>query len=161
MINFLTFYTVPDGEGMPFPGKWVKDAPKEEALVHYVGWEPDVQEILQALEPTVLCWAVHVMGSIPFAGHEHVTIIGDAMHAMTLHVSAGTGQAMEDACMLGHLLVHDLTMRDTVPATMQIYEDRRLAFANAVIAAACKTGLMYEFNGPEYNGMLPMDADAL
>ncbi|TFY76984.1 hypothetical protein EWM64_g7028 [Hericium alpestre] len=130
MINFLAFYTVPDGEGMPFPGKWVEDAPKEEALAHYVGWEPDVQEILQ-------------------------------MHAMTPHVSAGAGQAMEDACMLGRLHAHDLTTHDTVPAAIQIYEDRRLAFANAVVAAARETGLMYEFNGPEYDGALPMDADAL
>ncbi|TFY74788.1 hypothetical protein EWM64_g9224 [Hericium alpestre] len=108
MINFLAFYTIPDREGTPFPGKWVEDASKGEALAHYADWEPDVQEILQALEPTVSRWALHVMGSVPFAGHGRVAILGDS-----------------DACMLGRLLAYDLTTRDTVPAAMRIYEDHR------------------------------------
>ncbi|KAA1470047.1 FAD/NAD-P-binding domain-containing protein [Dentipellis sp. KUC8613] len=160
-INFLAFYTVPDGEGTPYEGKWMRDAPKEEVLDAFQGWEPDVREVLDALDPVVSRWALHTMGFVPFAGEGRVAILGDSMHAMTTHLGAGAGQAMEDSYLLGRLLSHPSTTLSNVPAVMQIYEDLRLAPANQTVALSRELGLMYELNGPVYNGEEPVDEDVL
>ncbi|TFY64904.1 hypothetical protein EVG20_g5781 [Dentipellis fragilis] len=160
-INFLAFYTVPDGEGTPYEGKWMRDAPKEEVLDAFQGWEPDVQELLEALDPVVSHWALHAMGSVPFAGEGRVAILGDSMHAMTTHLGAGAGQAMEDSYLLGRLLSHSSTTLNNVPAVMRIYENLRLVPANKTVAISRELGLMYELNGPEYNGEEPVGDDVL
>ncbi|KAA1470072.1 FAD/NAD-P-binding domain-containing protein [Dentipellis sp. KUC8613] len=160
-INFLAFYTVPGGEGTPFPDKWVAEAPKEDVIAPFEGWESDVQELLQALDTTALRWTPHVMESVPFAAHGRVAILGDAMHAMTTHLSAGAGQAIEDAYLLGRILSHQNTTFETISRALQIYQDIRLAFSQAVVARSREAGLMYEFNGPEYDGADRGDVEAL
>ncbi|TFY56049.1 hypothetical protein EVG20_g9082 [Dentipellis fragilis] len=143
-INFLAFYTVPGGEGTSFTDKWVAEAPKEDVIAPFEGWESDVQELLQALDTTALRWTPHVMESVPFAAHGRVAILGDA-----------------DAYLLGRILSHNDTTPEIIPQALQIYQDIRLSFSQAVVARSRETGLMYEFNGPEYDGVDREDEESL
>lgn len=101
-------------------------------------------------------------------------------HAMTTNVAAGAGQAMEvsrtlfitdgatrniptikDAYILGHLLSHPLSTIDTVATSLKVYEDMRLDFANRIISNSRDIGLMYEFNGPIYDGRKGVSQEVL
>ncbi|KAF9064305.1 FAD/NAD-P-binding domain-containing protein [Rhodocollybia butyracea] len=161
LINFLAFDTDPDGEGKEFQGKWVCDTPKEEVLNLYKGWEPCVQSLLESLDGVVSRWAVHVGGSLPLCVSDSVALIGDAVHAMTTHASAGAGQAMEDAYILGRLLSDELTTESMVPKALKIYQDIRLSVANNVVAISQDLGNMYEFNFGPYDGEDRENKDAI
>jgi len=160
-INFLAFDTDLDGEGKEFVGKWVYDTPKEEVLNLFKGWEPCVQALLESLDSMISRWAVHVGGLLPLCVSDSVALIGDAVHAMTTHVSAGAGQAMEDAYILGRLLSDDLTTRTIVPSALKIYQDVRLSVANDVVAISRDLGMMYELNSPEYDGEDRNDSEVI
>ncbi|EMD35854.1 hypothetical protein CERSUDRAFT_106536 [Gelatoporia subvermispora B] len=152
LINFVGFYTHPGGEGTLYEGRWVQDVPLEEVLEKYVGWEPEVEEMLKCIENPSK-WAIHVIESLPFSVHGQVGLLGDAVHAMTTHFGAGAGQAIEDAYILGRMLTDPRTTLDLVPEVLRIYQSIRLPFSSTVVSLANETGLMYEFNAPgHYDG---------
>lgn len=43
----MGFYTVPDSEGTVFGEKWFMDAPEQEVIDRYEGWEPEIQTLLR------------------------------------------------------------------------------------------------------------------
>ncbi|OCH86635.1 FAD/NAD(P)-binding domain-containing protein [Obba rivulosa] len=152
LVNFIGYHSDPEKEGTSFDGKWSGESTKEEVVSYYHDWEPQVQALMQCLGPNLLRESVHVLSDLPRCADGRVALLGDAFHAMTTNVSAGAGQAMEDAYVLGHLLAHPLVTLDTVAHTLKVYEDARLEFANRIITTSRDIGLLYEFNGPIYDG---------
>jgi len=161
LVNFLAFDTDLAGEGKTIQGKWVSDAPKQEVLELYKNWEPCVQTMLQSLDDVTSRWAVHVCSSLPLCVSGNAALIGDAVHAMTTHASAGAGQAMEDAYILGRLLADEMTGKNIVADALKIYQDIRLAVGRNIVAVSRDVGMMYEFNGPDYDGVDREDRDAI
>lgn len=151
-INAVGFYTVPRAEGTPFDGTWVTDVSRQEVMDCFGAFEPEVQAIAKCMECPSR-WAIHSMASLPHYAYERVAIIGDAAHAMTTHLGAGAGQAMEDAYVLGRMLAHPSLTLDKIPDALRIYEEIRLPFANTVVKESEITGLLYEFNGTMYDGL--------
>ncbi|KAI0915573.1 hypothetical protein AcV5_003758 [Taiwanofungus camphoratus] len=149
-INFIGFSTL-GKEGAAYEGKWVQEMPKEDLVKHYVGWEREVQEMLQCVEESSR-WAIHMVISLPFSVSDRVALLGDAMHAMETHLGAGAGQSIEDAYILGRLLAHPLTTLSRVSEVLRIYQSIRLPFAHTIQQRARETGRMCEFNGPGYYG---------
>ncbi|KAL6299978.1 hypothetical protein BKA93DRAFT_819684 [Sparassis latifolia] len=157
LVNVVAFCTVPGAEGTIYNEKWVQDVSKEEVVEKYVGWEPEVQDLLQCVEAPSQ-WAIHVVDALPFRVGNQVALLGDAAHAMLTHQGAGAGQAIEDAYILGRLLAHPHTNLTLVPDVLRIYEGIRLPFGSGVIRTTRKTGLLYEFNAPGYyDGTAPHD----
>lgn len=46
-VNIVGFRTDTSKEGTVYDGPWVEDCTKEEVSQHFVGWEPEVQEIME------------------------------------------------------------------------------------------------------------------
>ncbi|KAJ8469834.1 hypothetical protein ONZ51_g8729 [Trametes cubensis] len=46
-LNFVAVCREPNGDGAPYDGKWVAEAPREELLSRFTHWEPEVQQMLQ------------------------------------------------------------------------------------------------------------------
>ncbi|RPD61069.1 FAD/NAD-P-binding domain-containing protein [Lentinus tigrinus ALCF2SS1-6] len=150
-LNFVAICRVPGGEGTPYPSKWVVDVSREEVVSKFVGWEPEVQQMLECVENPSR-WAIHTVENLPFvvSCSGRVALLGDAMHAMSPNLGGGGGQAIEDAYILGRLLASPhITLAD-VPTVLQIYERVRLPFVNVVSQCSRDVGLMYEFNAPGY-----------
>ncbi|GBE78862.1 6-methylsalicylic acid decarboxylase atA [Sparassis crispa] len=162
LVNVVALYTIPGAEGKTYHEEWVQNVSKEEIVEKYVGWEPEVQELLQCVEAPSR-WAIHVMDALPFSVANKVALLGDAVHAMMTHQGCGAGQAIEDAYILGRLLAHPHTTLALVPDVLRIYESIRLPFASGVAWTIRNTGRLYEFNAPgHYDGTAPNEeADRL
>ncbi|WP_131736990.1 FAD-dependent monooxygenase [Actinomadura roseirufa] len=71
-------------------------------------------------------------------GRGRVVLIGDAAHPMTLNLSQGAGQAIEDAVALVRLL----SSHDSVPAAVAALEDLRLERVAGMVKTAWTIGAM-------------------
>ncbi|KAI0749595.1 hypothetical protein C8Q80DRAFT_1269451 [Daedaleopsis nitida] len=173
LLNFVVLSRVPDGEGAPYPGKWVTEVSRDEMIsLGLDGWEPEVQEMLQvesrtrarALSATQfevqnpIRWAIHVVDNLPFAQVSgRVALVGDAVdarHASEFH--AGSGQTIEDAYILGRLLADSRISLAQVAAVLRINESIQVPFANDVSRRG-RDVLMYEFNAPGYSDVTPSE----
>ncbi|TFK48371.1 FAD/NAD(P)-binding domain-containing protein [Heliocybe sulcata] len=150
LINLVPFYTVAGGEGTTFEGKWVTDVSKEEVIDSFSNIEEEAQVLTKCMEKPTR-WAIHAMSPLPHYAYGRVAILGDAAHAMTTHLGAGAGQAIEDAYVLGRFLADPAVTIDKVTDILRVYEQARLPFANAIVANATATGYLYEFNGPGWD----------
>ncbi|KAF8634381.1 hypothetical protein AX15_000951 [Amanita polypyramis BW_CC] len=86
-------------------GPMVIDVPQEELLSVYRGWDPEVQALIECI-PKPKKWAIHHLLPLKKYAERRVLLLGDAAHAMGPHQGAGAGQAMEDAYVLAHILLH-------------------------------------------------------
>ncbi|RDX42130.1 FAD/NAD-P-binding domain-containing protein [Lentinus brumalis] len=150
-LNFVAICREPGGEGALYPGKWVSDVSRDEVVSKFIGWEPEVEQMLECVDNPSR-WAIHALDKLPFAVSSagNVVLLGDAMHAMPPNFGAGGGQAIEDAYVLGRLLASPHVSLAHIPAVLRIYERVRLPFANDVSRRSREVGLMYEFNAPGY-----------
>ncbi|KAH9910665.1 uncharacterized protein BXZ73DRAFT_108668 [Epithele typhae] len=146
-LNWIGFVTRPGKEGTEYPHKWVLDADQDHVVREFTGWEPEVDQMIACVEDPKL-WAIHDIEDLPFSVSGRVALIGDAVHAMTTHLGAGGGQAIEDAYLLGTLLTDPRASPSRLLRVLEIYQAVRLPFARAVVQNARTVGLMYEFNSP-------------
>ncbi|KIJ23967.1 hypothetical protein M422DRAFT_275365 [Sphaerobolus stellatus SS14] len=138
------FYTVETGESTPYDGPWVTDVSPEEVISVYDGWEPDLVQLLECLEKPSR-WTIHVVRPIPFYVSGLAVLLGDAAHAMTPHQGVGGSQAIEDAYILGRLLVRPRATLKNLPDVQKIYQKIRLPFAAKAAERSRTNGLIYEF----------------
>ncbi|KAL1676193.1 hypothetical protein EV122DRAFT_280306 [Schizophyllum commune] len=104
-INVVPFYFDRSREDTTWEGPALRDATREEILKMYEGWEPEVQALLECMEnPTH--WAILTVKPVDIYADDGVILLGDAVHALTPHLGAGAGQAIEDAYVLGRILGH-------------------------------------------------------
>ncbi|KAH8111716.1 FAD/NAD-binding domain-containing protein [Phellopilus nigrolimitatus] len=149
LINVVAFCSWPEKEGTIFEGKTVEERSKAELLEQYVGWEEEVQQVLQCMDSPSL-WAINALKGLPISSHSRVALVGDATHAMTPHQGSGAGQAIEDAYILASILAHPLTTLASIPAALKVYETVRLPHANDVQRRSRENGKLYEFADPRF-----------
>ncbi|KAH8111730.1 FAD/NAD-binding domain-containing protein [Phellopilus nigrolimitatus] len=149
LINVVAFCSWPEKEGTTFEGKTVEERSKAELLEQYVGWEEEVQQLLQCMDSPSL-WTINALKGLPISSHSRVALVGDAAHAMTPHQGSGAGQAIEDAYVLASILAHPLTTLESLPAALKVYEAIRLPHANDVQRRSRENGKLYEFTDPRF-----------
>ncbi|KAH8111732.1 FAD/NAD-binding domain-containing protein [Phellopilus nigrolimitatus] len=149
LINVVAFCSWPEKEGTTFEGKTVEERSKAELLEQYVGWEEEVQQLLQCMDSPSL-WALNELKGLPISTHSRVALAGDAAHAMTPHQGSGAGQAIEDAYILASILAHPLTTLASIPAALKVYETVRLPHANDVQRRSRENGKLYELADPRF-----------
>ncbi|KAH8111733.1 FAD/NAD-binding domain-containing protein [Phellopilus nigrolimitatus] len=149
LVNVVAFCSWPEKEWTIFEGKTVEERGKAELLEQYVGWEEEVQQLLQCMDSPSL-WAINALKGLPVSSHSRVVLVGDAAHAMTPHQGSGAGQAIEDAYILASILAHPLTTLASLPAALKVYEAIRLPHANDVQRRSRENGKLYEFADPRF-----------
>ncbi|KAK4208654.1 hypothetical protein QBC37DRAFT_296207 [Rhypophila decipiens] len=87
-----------------------------------------------------------------------IVLAGDAAHASTLFQGAGTGQAFEDAMILGTLFAN-LTSATQIPAAFRAYDALRRPRCQRVIDSSREMG--YLCCGQGEGGTVGLDPDAL
>ncbi|KDR80975.1 hypothetical protein GALMADRAFT_1117498 [Galerina marginata CBS 339.88] len=128
MVNFVAFKSQHEMEYSKFNGPWVCPTDKSEFVSTFKHWEPEVQALLDCVEKP-LRWAIHTVKPLASFVSGNAAILGDAAHAMTPHQGSGAGQAIEDAFILGTLLGHPRTTRETIARALSIYDHIRRPFA--------------------------------
>ncbi|KAF5350912.1 hypothetical protein D9758_010492 [Tetrapyrgos nigripes] len=164
IINVVAFCSRLEDEGKSLNGPAVRDSTTEELLEQYKGWEPEVEDLLKCVEKCN-CWAIHDLKPLDtfISPQRRVALLGDAGHAMTPHLGAGAGQAIEDAYILGGILARLPLFLDSntsaltkqnidqlVPQMLQVYDTIRQPFANSIMSRARKQGRYYEFDAEEF-----------
>jgi len=150
LVNIVAFVTVPGGEGKELNGPAMVDVTKQEVLDQYIGWEPEVRNLLKCVEKPSR-WAISHMRGLPTYVDGRVALLGDSAHAMTTHLGAGAGQSIEDAFILGQIFAHRIVTTSNIPEALKIYDMVRRPFGNGVVELSRATGFLYEFNGlPEH-----------
>ncbi|MFC4499187.1 MULTISPECIES: FAD-dependent monooxygenase [Streptomyces] len=76
-------------------------------------------------------------------GHGRVVLIGDAAHPMTLNLSQGAGQAIEDGVVLSGLLAREAD----VPTAAAAFEKVRRERVDAMVRGAYRIGELGKWNG--------------
>ncbi|KAL1662821.1 hypothetical protein GGF50DRAFT_116636 [Schizophyllum commune] len=147
-VNVIAFYTDMSKEDTPFEGSQIGQATTEEVLKTYEGWEPEVRAILSCLR-TPSHWAIITQKPLDTWANVGVFLLGDAAHAMTTHLGAGAGQAIEDAYILAQILAREqrkgilaILSSETAP----LYNRLRPPVANFVLSRARLQNRFYEFN---------------
>ncbi|KDQ59942.1 hypothetical protein JAAARDRAFT_33536 [Jaapia argillacea MUCL 33604] len=153
--NVVLFVSQPHLEGTHYEPAWVSEVEKDFVGKEFVGWEKEVQALLDCAPQRIMKWAICVVNPLPKYVEGRVGLLGDAAHAMTPHFGAGAGQAVEDAYILSRLLTHPLLssapssdIHRNLEIALKIYETVRRPVAQAITKGARDAGLLYEFNLP-------------
>ncbi|HEY8706224.1 MAG TPA: FAD-dependent monooxygenase [Gaiellaceae bacterium] len=104
---------------------WTLEAPVDEAIRYFDGWHLPLLERMRRCG-TLLRGAVFVRRPLAHWTFGHVTLLGDAAHAMEPFQAQGAAQAVEDAFVLGECLA---AARGDVPGALGRYESIRMARA--------------------------------
>lgn len=120
---------------------------KRDVLVDaYRRWPEPVGTLLRST-PEEAVLAVDIMDRPPERagrwGHGRVLLIGDAAHPMTLNLSQGAGQAIEDAVVLGLMLAE----RPDVPQLVARFERHRMARTDDMVRTSYNIGRMGRWRG--------------
>ncbi|KAI0366196.1 FAD/NAD-P-binding domain-containing protein [Pilatotrama ljubarskyi] len=153
-LNVAAVVTKPELRGTIYAGPWTANVPAEEVVKEYVGWEPEVEDIVQNMGSWSK-WAINMVKKLPTFVDGRVALVGDAAHAMTPHQGAGAGQGFEDVIMLGLLLGRANVTHKTIPVALKIYDETRRPVAQNVAALSLKSGHLHSFIGPEFATVTP------
>ncbi|KAK0447450.1 uncharacterized protein EV420DRAFT_1622417 [Desarmillaria tabescens] len=138
-INVVAFSSVLSDEGKPFDGPFVAEANKDKMMSNFMDWEDEIKVLLQCIDnPTV--WAIHALNPLGLYASDRVVLLGDAAHAMTPHLGAGAGQAIEDAYVLGSLLSKSAETLESIPEVLAAYNKIRQPYGNYILSTAKTEG---------------------
>lgn len=126
------------------PGGTDTDA-RVELLHRFGNWHKPIRAVLEATLPDrILRTDITDRDPIRRWHDGPVVLLGDAAHPMTPNLGQGACQAIEDAFVLADALATSAT----VEAAFGLYEQRRLARANAVVVAARRLGAIAQWSNP-------------
>lgn len=118
---------------------------QKELLEMFKDWHPVVTALLEATEASsILRNDIYDLQPLSQWSKGHVTLLGDAAHAMTPNMGQGACQALEDALVLAH------TLRSMHPLTeaLRTYQQNRLPHANSVLTRSRQIGTVAQWEHP-------------
>ncbi|GAV99740.1 salicylate hydroxylase [Lentinula edodes] len=143
LINIAAFISQPEGEGKVFSAFHGNRRTTEEMLDAFSGWEPEAIQLLSTIEDPS-CWPIQDLHPLKTYTTRRILLLGDAAHAMTPHLGAGAGQAIEDGFVLGYLF--SKLIQPSYPDSqsllhlIKIYDKLRRPFANHLQKNSRKQG---------------------
>jgi salicylate hydroxylase len=109
---------------------WTIRSQVDEVLDEFSDWSPDVKRIIAATpEDELYKWALFDRDPLPFWNLGHVTLLGDAAHAMLPSLGQGAAMAIEDAVVLAR----SFASSDTVTEALKRYQSARHARTSFVL----------------------------
>lgn len=104
----------------------------------------DPVRTLLARAPRAFVWALRERPVMPVWGKGHITLLGDAAHAMPPFFAQGAAQAIEDGWVLSRCLkAADTSKPGTLALALRRYERARFARTKAVQQAAWRNVRLY------------------
>lgn len=128
--------------------KWSGPASANELVDAFFGWDDRVASMLSKSEGDATVWAMFHRRRDPVWTDGHVTLLGDACHAMLPYQAQGASQAMEDAAVLAEEL--GAVTISGIDGALARYVSRRAKHAGMVQDASWQNKSFYHLpDGPE------------
>lgn len=108
---------------------WTAEGQVADLAAAFAGWDPRVLQLIHAARDTRR-WALYDRQPLERWSQGHLTLLGDAAHAMLPFFAQGAAQAVEDAVVLAACLQG--ATPDTAAAALQRYEAIRRPRASEV-----------------------------
>ncbi|TFK70265.1 salicylate hydroxylase [Pluteus cervinus] len=145
-------------EGALWAGPQVTEVPKEEFEQRFTGWEEEVQALIKCIDKPTR-WALFAIRPLSCYAHQRVILLGDSAHAMTPHLGAGAGQAIEDGYVLADILSkYSLDLEGSLKEITTHYDRIRRPFGNWVLRESYIQGMRSELTAPGLEGLKEGDA---
>ncbi|KAF9049649.1 hypothetical protein BDZ89DRAFT_1006507 [Hymenopellis radicata] len=142
LINVVAFVYHP-GHAKQYPGAPVETVSQEELVSHFAEFEDQVQILLSHI-PKPSRWALRTLDPLDTYISDRVALIGDAAHAMTPHLGAGAGQAIEDGFVLASLL------RLPIPQALVSFDALRRSYTSNLMTNAQRQAGFYDYTSPGF-----------
>jgi salicylate hydroxylase len=109
---------------------WTSKFPWEHLKRDFTGWHPDIQTIIdKADKNNCFRWSLYYRPPIENWSSQHVTMLGDAVHATLPYLAQGAAMAIEDAAVLARAL----NLRETVADALQLYQRNRIGRTSRIV----------------------------
>ncbi|KAF9483664.1 FAD/NAD(P)-binding domain-containing protein [Pholiota conissans] len=151
LINILAFVSDPEKESTVLNGPAVINPTSDVVSSFFANWSKEVKCITDNMvKPSR--WAIEIVKPLEKYAIGRVAILGDAAHAMPMHLGNGAGQAIEDAYILANILAK-AAKQGSIDAekTTSIYSAIRQPFGNFAANVSVLQGHYYEFSTPDFN----------
>jgi 2-polyprenyl-6-methoxyphenol hydroxylase-like FAD-dependent oxidoreductase len=118
---------------------------KNALLKMFHDWHDPIPAVIEATSETdILRNDIYELQHLHQWSHEHVTLLGDAAHAMTPNLGQGACQAIEDAVTLADCLKNT----DDIATALKNYQKRRITRANRITRLAHFIGQAVQSENP-------------
>jgi salicylate hydroxylase len=108
---------------------WSEKGSTEECLNDFVGWHPDIQTLIKAID-TPFKWVLKLRDPMPTWTRGSITLLGDACHPMLPFLAQGAGMSLEDGYILARCVEKHA---DSIPQALKRYEELRLKRTEMVV----------------------------
>lgn len=112
----------------------------------YANWQDPIPQILAATRNDAIL-PIDIADRPPTRdrawSHGRVVLVGDAAHAMTLNLSQGAGQSIEDGAVLSGLLAHE----PDLGRALSRYEELRRERVDSMVRGAYRIGELGKWKG--------------
>lgn len=148
LINFAAFVELSGWE----TESWSIRSSVDELLSHFASWDESVRAFISGTPADQLYkWALHAREPLESWTTGHVTLIGDAAHAMLPFLGQGAATAMEDGIVLARCLM----ALERAPALAR-YEALRRDRATLIQTQSRLVGLQLQGKNPQSLGKGPV-----
>jgi salicylate hydroxylase len=106
----------------------------------YDRWDTQVRQVIRAMDHTFR-WGIYDRTPLTTWSTDHITLLGDAAHAVTPYLGQGANQSVEDAITLAVLL--EGAQAADVPIRLRRYEGLRIERNRQVHDGAREAGALY------------------
>ncbi|KAK4200379.1 putative salicylate hydroxylase [Triangularia verruculosa] len=172
-LNFVGCITTPESDLGDLKESWSATCARTELERDFGDCDGIVQKVIELLPEEVSKWKINDREAAErwvFEGGK-VALVGDAAHPMVPHQSAGAGQAVEDAFVIGRAMAGLLEARNgklngESKEWMELYEKVRMPRASKVQETSRGAGYLYQMQaenmkGKSYDECVPVLRDTV
>jgi salicylate hydroxylase len=125
---------------------WTVKFPWDQLKTDFRGWHPIIQTIIDAADKDQCYrWSLHYRLPIQNWSIDRATLLGDAAHPTLPYLAQGAAMAIED----GAVLARALSMSDSIPAALQLYQRNRIDRAARIVAQSSANRKLFHLRSVE------------
>ena len=111
----------------------------------FVGWSPQLQEIIDAVEEPVYKWALYDREPLATWCNGSVALLGDSAHPMLPFMAQGACQAIEDAAVLARCLDGVEPDQHAISRALATYQSTRMERATRVQTGSYMNRIVFHY----------------
>ena len=124
---------------------WTQQTSLSSLREAFIGWSPELQEIIEAVEEPVYRWALYDREPMSSWCKGSIALLGDAAHPMLPFMAQGSCQAIEDSAVLARCLDGVQASTSSVAIALQRYESTRLARTTQIQAGSYFNRIVFHY----------------
>ena len=124
---------------------WTQETSLSSLREAFIGWSPQLQEIIDAVEEPVYRWALYDREPLASWCNGSIALLGDAAHPMLPFMAQGACQAIEDGAVLARCLDGVQAGASAVAIALKRYESTRLERATHIQAGSYFNRIVFHY----------------